>query len=73
MAKATKIEQLEVTLTLTGEEAIFLRKMVGSVVGGGRGRQLTNSIFDALHDVLPQRQYGGSESVFAKETVLKEY
>lgn len=73
MAKATKIEQFEVVLTLTKEEAIFLRRMVGSVTGGGRGRELANSMYEALQATIPQREYGESEGVFDKGAVLKEY
>lgn len=40
----------KVTLTLTYEEAVLVKCLVGGVTGGGPVRDVVSSVFAALHD-----------------------
>lgn len=73
MAKAAKFEQFEITLTLTKEEAILLRRIVGSINDEGPKRDITDAIYYALEEVIPQGEYGPHTSPFAGSVYFREH
>jgi hypothetical protein len=59
VAKTVYIEEEQYQLTLTKEELMVIRMIVGNIVGGGPMRIITDSIYKGISECAPRVIWSG--------------
>jgi hypothetical protein len=68
MAEAKKINGFVLSLSLTNEETYMLHNLLGSIVGGGKGRQIAINIYETMEACLGADNFSEYKKYFDIDT-----